>query len=118
MKQQVADFNALLSPLEQDILNVVWQRKTIRVREIYDKLKQKRKLALSSVAVLLDRLHMRNIVDRKMETARGGIRYVYFPKQDKEGFEKSVVEQAVNRLIEKFGKVAVAYFDERFRHDK
>ncbi len=115
MKQKVADFDALLSPLEQDILNVLWQRKSMRVREIYSRLIGKRKLALSSVAVLLDRLFEKDIVDRRMETARGGIRYVYFPKQDKAGFEKSVIEQAVNNMIEKFGKVAVSYFDERFR---
>ncbi len=115
MKEKMTDFDALLSPLEQDILQVLWQKKSMRVREIYNKLKDKRKLALSSVAVLLDRLYERNIVDREIETARGGVRYVYFAKQDKIGFEKSVVEQTVNKLIDAFGKVATAYFDERFR---
>lgn len=115
MKQKVTDFGALFSPLEQDILELLWQRKSMRVREIYEKLRNKRKLALSSVAVLLDRFHEKNIVERKIETARGGMRYIYSPKQDRTGFEKSVVEQAVNKLIEKFGKVAVSYFDERFK---
>lgn len=115
MKEKVADFDAILSPLEKDILKVLWQHRSIRVREIYNKLKGRRKLALSSVAVLLDRLYGKNIVDRRAETARGGVRYVYFPRQDKADFEKSIVDSTVNKLIEKFGSVAVAYFDERFK---
>ena len=38
-----------------------------------------------------------------METGRGGVRYVYYPSQDKESFERSFVNETVNKLIEKFG---------------
>ena len=118
MKTTVTEFGAILSPLEQDILKVIWPDKKMRVRAIYEKLKGKRQLALSSVAVLLDRLHCRSIVGRDVETGRGGVRYVYFPLQDKNGFEKSVVETAVNKLIQKFGSTAVSYFNERFARNK
>lgn len=118
MKSTVTEFGALLSPLEQEILNVLWPDKKMRVRSIYEQLKGRRKLALSSVAVLLDRLHSRGIVARDIETARGGVRYVYYPKTDKRQFEKSVVETAVNKLIEHFGSTAVSYFNERFARRK
>ena len=114
MKSTVGEFDSLLSPLEKDILKSIWPNKKMRVRAIYEKLKVKRKLALSSVAVLLDRLHSKGIVGRKVETGRGGIRYVYFPKSDRAAFEKSVVEKTVNNLIESFGGTAVSYFNERF----
>jgi predicted transcriptional regulator len=114
MKSTVTDFEALLSPLEQDILKVIWPDKKMRVRQIYEKLKGRRKVALSSVAVLLDRLHERGIVSREMETGRGGVRYIYQPAFDQKQFEKSVVESAVNKLIENFGTTAVSYFHERF----
>ena len=114
MRDKIADFDSLLSPLEKDILGKLWPDKKLRVREIYDKLKTKRKLALSSVAVLLDRLHSKKIVDRKVEVARGGARYIYSPKKNKEGFEESVVEKTVNKLIQNFGETATAYFEERF----
>lgn len=113
MKEKVADFNSLMSPLEQDVLRVLWPDKKMRVREIHGKLKQK--VALSSVAVICDRLHDKGIVDRKIETARGGVRYVYHPTQDKKSFEKSVVEKTVNKLIDAFGQTAVSYFNERFK---
>jgi predicted transcriptional regulator len=118
MKSTVTEFDSLLSPLEEDILRVIWPDKRLRVRAIYEKLKGKRKVALSSVAVLLDRLHERGIVGRKVETGRGGVRYVYYPRSNREQFEKSVVESAVNKLIDSFGITAVSYFNERFARKK
>ncbi len=115
MKEKVADFDSLLSPLEGDVLRVLWPDKSMRVREIHARLKEKRKVALSSVAVICDRLHDKGIVARKIETARGGVRYVYYPTQDKSSFEKSVVEKTVNKLIEAFGPTAVSYFNDRFK---
>lgn len=113
-KIKMDKIKSILSPLEQDVLQYLWPDRTMRVREIYEYLKPKRKVALSSIAVILDRLHEKGIVERKVETARGGLRYIYYPKQDKNEFEKSVIEKAVNGLIESFGASAVSYFNERF----
>jgi predicted transcriptional regulator len=118
MKSAITAFDAMLSPLEQDILKVIWPDRKMRVRAIYEKLKGRRKLALSSVAVLLDRLHCRGVVKRDVETGRGGVRYIYYPSSDQRQFEKNVVETAVNKLIEKFGSTAVSYFNERFSRRK
>lgn len=104
----------VLSPLEKDILMVLWKKQQARAREVYQMLKITRELALSSVAVLLDRLYQRKIVDRKVEIAQGGPRYIYSPKQNKNEFETAVVENTVNKLIAAFGKNAIAYFHERF----
>ncbi|HSU72691.1 MAG TPA: BlaI/MecI/CopY family transcriptional regulator [Candidatus Binatia bacterium] len=111
-------FDELLSPLESDVLRVLWPDRAMKVRQIYDVLKHKRKVALSSVAVILDRLHARGVVERSVETARGGMRYIYHPKKDRKEFEESVVETAVNKLIDAFGPTAVSYFHERFGKKK
>lgn len=114
MKGSVTRFDELLSPLESDVLTVIWPDKRMKVRQVYDQLKRRREVALSSVAVILDRLHGRGVVDRTMETARGGVRYTYFPKQDKKEFEKGVVAETVDKLIDAFGPTAMTYFNERF----
>ncbi len=114
MRQSIAEFDSLLSPLENDVLKLLWPDKKLKVRQLYEKLKNKRKVALSSIAVILDRLHARGIVERSIETGRGGIRYIYSPKNDKQGFEKSIVETTVDKLIDNFGDTAVAYFEKRF----
>ncbi len=108
------DFESVLSPLEDDVLKVLWPDRHLKVRHIYEHLKPKRAVALSSVAVILDRLFQKGIVDRNVETGRGGVRYVYFPIKDKRQFEASLIETTVNSLIDRFGDTAVAYFNSRF----
>ncbi|RMD58012.1 hypothetical protein D6825_02210 [Candidatus Woesearchaeota archaeon] len=113
MKKRIADFKSVLSPLERDVLNVLWPKKRLRVKEVHEKLACN--VALSSVAVILDRLHSRGIVKRDVEPGRGGVRYIYYPCKNKAEFEKSIVEKTVNKLIDAFGPVAISYFNERFR---
>lgn len=106
-----------LSPLEADVLERLGpgKGKALKVREIYRLLRQgRRKVALTSVAVILDRLFEKGRVRRRIETGRGGLRYVYFKSQAIRQAGKSAVEDAVNRLIERFGNVAISYFNERF----
>ncbi|MBI3034326.1 BlaI/MecI/CopY family transcriptional regulator [Candidatus Woesearchaeota archaeon] len=108
-------FESVLSPLETDVIKVLWPDRKMRVRNIYEQLKPGRNVALSSIAVILDRLHQKGVVGRDVETGRGGIRYVYFPLKDRKQFEKSIVETTVNGLIDRFGVTAVSYFNERFK---
>ena len=42
MKQNVAEFDELLSPLESDVLKLLWPDKKLKVRQLYEKLKNKR----------------------------------------------------------------------------
>lgn len=112
------EYDSVLSPLESDILKVMWPDKKLKVRQVYEKLKGKRTVALTSIAVILDRLHDKSIVERDVETGRGGLRYIYYPKTDKAEFEKSIVESTVNKLIARFGNTAVSYFNDRFSDKK
>lgn len=103
-----------LSPLEKDILSEMEQGKKLGAADIYRTLSKKRKVAQSSVSVLLDRLFKKGLLQRETETARGGIRFLYTLKINREKYEKRVVESTVNALIQKFGSNAIAYFNESF----
>ncbi|MBI4017283.1 MAG: BlaI/MecI/CopY family transcriptional regulator [Candidatus Aenigmarchaeota archaeon] len=103
-----------LSPLEANVLNVLWPNKKLKVRQIHSTVKTKKKVALTSVAVALDRLHTHGIVDRTVNAGKGGLSYVYFPKKTRKEFEKGIMEKTVNALLEKFGATAISYFNERF----
>jgi len=105
---------AVLSPLENDVIKVLWKNKEMRVRDIYSILRRKRKVALTSVAVILDRLHEKKIVTRKIALGRGGEHYIYSSCCNQKDFEQSVIDKTVNRLIDRFGHTAVTYFNERF----
>ncbi|MBI4168261.1 MAG: BlaI/MecI/CopY family transcriptional regulator, partial [Candidatus Aenigmarchaeota archaeon] len=110
---------AVLSPLENDVIKILWKRKEMRVRDVYSILRTKRKVALTSIAVILDRLHEKKIVARKIAIGRGGEHYIYSSCCSQQDFEQSVIDKTVNRLIDKFGPIAVTYFNERFsKRDK
>ena len=105
----------VLSPLEDDVLKVLWRNDGgYRVREVHGVLKKRKKVALTSVAVILDRLHQKKIVTRKIKVGRGGEHYIYSCCSDRQKFQQTIVEKTVNKLIDNFGDVAVSYFHERF----
>ncbi len=103
----------VLSPLENNIMEILWKHGDMRVRDVHKKMDS----PLTSVAVNLDRLYDRKLVRRKVETGRGGEHYIYSPSLSEEGFHKSVLDQTVDKLIETFGSTAVTYFNQRFKKD-
>jgi predicted transcriptional regulator len=108
----------LLSPLESDVLRILWKKEHVKAREVYDLLKRKRKVALTSVVVILDRLHKKGLVKRITKPGRGGYHYIYTPNTTKIDFEHSVMEGVTDKLIATFGNSAVNYFNERFSKRK
>ncbi|MBI4895040.1 MAG: BlaI/MecI/CopY family transcriptional regulator [Candidatus Aenigmarchaeota archaeon] len=107
--------NSLLSPLESETLDLLWKKDQAKVKDLHNILKKDRKVALTSVAVILDRLHQKGIVDREIEKGRGGGHYIYSTKSSKEEFEETVIDSTVNKLINTFGPTAVNYFNKRFK---
>lgn len=102
-----------LSPLEIKIINALISGKNYRVKDIYALVKNK--ASKSSISVILDRLFQKGLVKRTVENAKGGIRFIYTLEQNKERFEKSVVDEVVNSAIKKFGSKAVVYFNESLK---
>ena len=105
----------LLSPLENDVIRLLWKQEDARVRDIYNVLRKRRKVALTSVAVILDRLHKKGIVKRRVQSGLGGYHYIYSSKANEALFAESVIDKTVNKLIDNYGSVAVTYFNERFK---
>lgn len=102
-----------LSPLESDVLKILWKKKYSRVRDIHSTLKKKRKVALTSVAVTLDRLYKKGLVKREIKSGRGGFHYIYTPTYSEEGFKMSIIDKTVEQLIKSFGSTAITYFNEK-----
>lgn len=109
---------SFLSPLEAGILSCLWKKDNLKVRQIHKMLGARRRVPVSSIAVTLDRLHKNRIVKRRIESGRGGMHYIYSSRLSKGGFEQQIVERTVNGLINSFGYVAFAYFNERFSDKK
>lgn len=111
-KLVLSEVRSAFSPLEKTLLNAIGE-KEISVRDLHARVR-KSGVALTSVAVSLDRLYKKGIVERRIEHGRGGLRYIYKLRQNKENFERSLVATTVDKLLEKFGPIALSYFQERF----
>ncbi|MCL5433402.1 MAG: BlaI/MecI/CopY family transcriptional regulator [Candidatus Marsarchaeota archaeon] len=104
-----------LSPTEKEIMQVLWLGKELKVREIYERLRKKHiHAALTSIAVMLDRLYKNGLVERRVEQCRGGLRYIYKSKVSKEKTERLILKSTVDNIIKRFGPAAASYFNERF----
>ncbi len=107
-------FKESLSPLEAEVLQTLWATGPAKVRDLYSKVKKRMSCAQTSIAVTLDRLHDQGLVSRETVTGRGGLAYVYAATLSRDEFQKSLVQKAVDRLVNRFGDVAVSYFNEKY----
>jgi predicted transcriptional regulator len=108
------ELQAFLGPLEASVVESIWSsKKPLTVREVYEKLRRKRKIAYTTVMTTMDRLYDKGLLDRRAERGRGGIFYVYWPKFEKNSFKKSAVHEVLNSLVENFGEIVASYLVER-----
>ncbi|MDW8033332.1 MAG: BlaI/MecI/CopY family transcriptional regulator [Nitrososphaerota archaeon] len=112
------ELQAFLGPLEANVIEILWSsKKPLTVREVYEKLRQERKIAYTTIMTTMDRLYDKGLLDRRAEKGRGGVFYIYWPKFEKNSFKKSVVHEVLNSLIENFGEIVASYFVERIPFD-
>lgn len=97
---------AFLGPLEANIMDRIWSKKTpLTVREVYEDLKKTKSIAYTTVMSTMDRLFEKHLLDRKVAKGRGGLYYVYWPTLEKQHFQRSAVREVLSSLIDNFGEV-------------
>lgn len=95
-----------LGKLEQQIMDIVWESKNCTPRDVLTKLKGDKKLAYTTVATILQRLHDKGLLTRK-ESSTG---HIYSPKVSKEKYIKNVAQSFLKNFIDSFGDTAIASF--------
>jgi predicted transcriptional regulator len=108
------ELEAFLGPLEASIIGVIWSsdKKPLRVRDVYEKLRQKKDIAYTTVMSTMDRLYEKGLLDRRIEKGKGGLFYVYWPKLEEQSFKKSAVREVISSLMENFGAIVTSYLVE------
>lgn len=100
--------NKSISDLEQKVMNIVWELKKCSVRDVFNILNSPKKLAYTTVATLLQRLHEKGLVNRNDDN----LTLLYSPKISKESYSKKMAKLLTNSFFKSFGDTAIASFAE------
>lgn len=95
-----------LGALEAQVMERVWSRGRVTVRDVVDDLASTKQLAYTTVMTIMSRLHQKGLLGR----AREGKTYVYAPALSREEFRARLSRDIVRGLVAEFGDVALAQF--------
>jgi predicted transcriptional regulator len=96
---------ALLGPLEQEVMDVVWRRGDTTVRAVHDDLAQRRTIAYTTVMTTMTRLATKGLLTRDTE----GLAHRYRPAVSRERYARSAVNDVMSWLLERYPEPAVSY---------
>lgn len=98
---------AQLGELEKQIMDIVWEQKQCSARDVLTRIEGK-KLAYTTVATILQRLHEKGLVKRNDDKSG----YIYSPKLTKELYSRNIAQLFLKKFIHSFGDTAIASFAE------
>jgi predicted transcriptional regulator len=96
---------ALLGPLEQDVMEVVWRLGESTVRDVHAELAAIRTIAYTTVMTTMSRLATKGLLER--DTA--GLAHRYRPAVSREHYARHAVGDVLSWLLERYPEPAVAY---------
>lgn len=98
--------NINLGELEKQIMDILWKQKQCSARDVLTILEKDKKLAYTTVATILQRLHDKGLLNRR-DSASG---HIYLPKVSKQKYTKNVANSFIKTFINSFGDTAIASF--------
>jgi predicted transcriptional regulator len=102
-----------LGDLEATVLRQLWEAESpLSVREFQGKISKSHRVAVTTIATILDRLHSKGIVARELIRA-GGPHYIYSARLTEDEFRQCVVDNVMGTLLRGFNDVTVAYLSEK-----
>jgi len=102
------DIRKVLGDLEAVVMEATWQLGKGDVKTIHRRVNQEKKVAVTTIATILDRLYKKGLVKRKLLTSQS-LRYEYYPALTKTEFENAVVRDVFKGLLETFEETTIYY---------
>lgn len=112
-KPEKQGLEKVLGPLESEIMELVWSKGKVSVREVADMLnfQSERNLAYTTVMTIMSRLSEKNILQR----VREGGAYIYEPASSRNEFSRRVVGKVIDSLLDDFSEPAIAHFVDKIQ---
>ena len=102
-----------LGPLEMEVLDVIWQMDRATSREIFEKMRERKRLGQSTVLTVLRRLSDRGILNRD----GGGDVYVYSATMGREELGCRMIDDVIDRIYGGRVDPVIAHLNNRTRQD-
>ncbi len=104
---------AVLGPLEAEVMDVVWDRPEVTVRDVYEVLSERRPIAYTTVMTTMGRLAEKGLLCR-MESHPA---HRFRQGVSRDEYARSTVHTVLDWLVARFPDPAVAYFLDRLESD-
>ncbi|MCI0617823.1 BlaI/MecI/CopY family transcriptional regulator [bacterium] len=98
----------ILGELEAQIMEIIWSRGEVTVRQVHEKLESKRGIAYTTVMTVMSRLAEKGL----LRQIRSGMAFVYQPVYSKEEFMQGSVKKILRGLVQDFSEPAIHQFVE------
>ena len=103
----------VLGPLENEIMEVVWEKGDVTVRDVHETLQQNRSIAYTTVMTTLGRLSDKGFL-RRIEDQPA---HHYSAIVSRDDYASSTVKSVVDWLVDHFPDPAMAYFVDRVEEE-
>ncbi len=94
-----------IGPLESEILAIIWERKRVTVRDVYETLRERRQIAYTTVMTVMGNLVKKGLLSQD----RGAVAYVYVPAIPGDEVATMVLDSVIERLFGGRANVALAH---------
>lgn len=94
-----------LGDLEMDIMGIVWNMKTATVKDVFEIMYERRRLAYTTIMTVMNRLAVKEILAQDKTT----VPYVYKPLVARDAMATSMVREVVDRLLEGSATTVMSY---------
>ncbi|MCZ6633228.1 MAG: BlaI/MecI/CopY family transcriptional regulator [bacterium] len=98
----------ILGDLEADVMETVWAKGEVTVRDVYDILKEQRSLAYTTVMTVMSRLAEKGLLKK----IKAGAAFLYQASASREDFTQSTVKKVITELLEDFAAPTISQFVE------
>ncbi|MFH1821672.1 MAG: BlaI/MecI/CopY family transcriptional regulator [Methanobacteriota archaeon] len=99
-------FQTVLSPIESEIILIMWREKRATVRTVQTILGNKNNSKRSTINAAMKSLCDRGLLSSSVSKGKGGLKYVYKIKVSRGRFEKEIVEKVLESLLKSYERKA------------
>ena len=95
--------------LEAEILRIVWDRGEVTVRDVYEELRERRRIAYTTVMSVLRNLAAKDLLEQDKSQAA----YVYRPRVTDVEVARGILDAVVDKIMGGRREPLIAYLQER-----